>query len=97
MVVAQHWPGSLILVMALNLPLLMGFFPNKFHGFFTLLSLALLNGGQHVTFVARATLATWYICCPEALISCGVLSQRCWVVSMLSSLLNGPVILLQGP
>jgi hypothetical protein len=33
-VVAQHWPGSLISVLALDLPLLAGYFPIKFHGCF---------------------------------------------------------------
>ncbi len=34
MVVAQSWPSSLILVMALNLPLLAGYFPIKLHEYF---------------------------------------------------------------
>jgi hypothetical protein len=33
-VAAQHWPGSLISVLALDLPLLAGYFPIKLHGYF---------------------------------------------------------------
>ncbi len=33
MVVAQHWPGSLISVLALDLTLLVGFFPNKLYSY----------------------------------------------------------------
>ncbi len=31
---SQHWPGSLISVLALELPFLGGFFPDKFHWYF---------------------------------------------------------------
>ena len=31
---AQHWPGSLISVLALDLPLLAGYFPINLHGYF---------------------------------------------------------------
>jgi hypothetical protein len=33
-IVSQHWPGSLISVLALELPLFGGFFPDKFHQLF---------------------------------------------------------------
>ncbi len=34
MIVSKHWPGSLISVLALKLPLFGGFFPGKFHWHF---------------------------------------------------------------
>jgi hypothetical protein len=52
---AQHWPGSLISILVLDLTLLAGFFRISFMVILTLLSPALLNGAQHGTFVAQAT------------------------------------------
>jgi hypothetical protein len=34
-IVAQHWPASLISVLALGLPLRMGHFPKKLHRYFS--------------------------------------------------------------
>ncbi len=81
-VVAQHWPGSLISILVFDLTLLAGFFPNKFHGYFNSSKSSIAQWCSTWDFCGPSHVSNAYMCCLGDPISCSVFSQRCWVVGM---------------